>query len=1015
MSSSTKFAFGLLLPLALAAASLLAAAEHQLAFHSASSRETIEDARLESSSWRPPVRPVKRQAANNSSHPASENLPTLETSRVGAAPPTNSKRDRNDIGSSPREDSKKVEQPAGMFVREDSRNQSLSTNDGGGGEVLRIQMTAIHVDKSEFPLSKLLFKLTLRLALSEASRFLEQQALLQLQRRQDNKRNNQRQQLLRVKLKLSVRSANTCSRQYAAALAAEEFYVKRSRLFIVSGCDDAIRSVSRLASNWQVPIMTAAGFGADLNDKSVHRTLVRVAFSLRAAVEFLFKILKSFQWRRINLIVDESDANSQALRGSIEQHALKASAGQDQQQHQVEVNVVSFDLRSLLRGSQVESRDPFLEEERGPVAAAAAAAANASAAKGLQEEHDEDKWPNELTEKVVYDTLWQCSTYSRVSVLLIPQEFVRKFMLSAHDQNMANGHYTFINMPLLAGAQETGTASTDAAEQQTASGPRQSYAVSTGEDAFLWRSARSQRNVHAKQAFESLMSIYLRAPTTKAYVYFASKLTDLANTGTSRAAAHATAPPAGRGGSSHKSAAHSAPVPRRQVRLNINPYAASFYDGLQIYAHALNDSVGLMAAGTRPANGSQTPADGELHARISELVRNRRFHDLVTGSIYINQNGDRETDYTLDDMNQMTGKFAPVILYRGETHDIERLGRIHWSSDASVGPTSDTVDCTLVGACVSKPMSRFTFLLVLLAGPLVLALGGLFYFVHSKLSLESQLVDHWWKIHLSDIEIVLTRRKNANDGSLVLQQTGAEGSLVSSQDGNTAASASANRLAIGVPGPFSKVGSVIGVGGLSVAATRTEITKATDTTAGWASSALDACYGNITLGIYKLSKVALKPISKFHQSRKLMIELRTVGGPIPATPIELRLRAVSLIPFFALLIKIPLPFPPPSRTLRHSAPVGHAAQGYQPQQSMPLRGYPGGRGQPGHRERVLSQGVAQGVLPQRVHGHRLDLQVLDHQRHPCGPPLHPLKRARLPRPAKVEQLSRERPFRGEAL
>lgn len=499
---------------------------------------------------------------------------------------------------------------------------------------LHIQITAIHIDKSEFPLSELVFRLTLKLALEAVERRLESK---------------------RVKLLLNFRNANTCSRQYASAVAAEEYYRKKSRLFIVSGCDDAIRGVSRLASSWQVPVMTVAGFGADLNDKSVHKTLIRVAFSLRTAVEFLIKILKYFGWRRVNLIVDESDVNSLALKESIERHVKDYNLTD----FRLNLNAIPLDLKSLMNqaNSNLSSSTSTTDNWKRQ--------ANSSF---------EDNWPNDITEMAVRDALKQSSLFSRVNILLIPQNVLRRFMLSVYDQSMANGLYAFINMPLLLFANDDQVDNLPLSSNANFS--KQSYTTSTGENVFVWRSLLSSRNSQAKQAFESLMSIYLQTPTGKAYVYFASKFSNLANSEFATTTTQTTL--------SRNSKESSGPTSgASKIQLNIDPYSASFYDCLQIYSILLSESLEILKKETTSAKEGGEILRVNLHARISSLVRKRRFDDMVTGSIVINENGDRDTDYTLDDLNPMTGKFKPVKLFKSTTKEIDHLARIHWSSDGA--------------------------------------------------------------------------------------------------------------------------------------------------------------------------------------------------------------------------------------------------------------------------------------------------------------------------------------------
>lgn len=500
---------------------------------------------------------------------------------------------------------------------------------------LTIQATAIHVERAEFPISKLLFKLTLKLAMEQIDRMLSPR---------------------RVKVFMNLRSASSCSDQYAAAVAAEEYFTRRTRLIIVSGCDDAIKSISRLASIWQIPLLTAAGFSADFNNKQVHRSLTRVAFSLKTAVEFLMKIMNSYKWRRFNLIVDESDPNSFALRESIQSHIADAV---DSTNFHANLNLLSLDLASLL---STTSSTNITAPHSG---------ADTRSMDSI------DKWPNSLAKRAVEDALRQASLFSRVNIVLIPQVYLRKFMLSVYDQKMANGQYTFITIPLLLDqvddeADELQAAS-EAQQQTTAKGQ------SSEDNLFLWRNVLSKRNSHARQAYESLMSIYVKTPTTRQYIYFSRNLTDLANSDFTSAKQQKV--PSGSSSTLTKVATYGrkeATKPR--IQLNINPYSSAFYDCLQIYARALQESLRTIELERDLAKRVQL--GHSLHANLTSLMRGRRYDDMLMGSIYINKNGDRETEYTLDDMNQM-GQYWPVFIFNGETRSIERLSPIRWSADPS--------------------------------------------------------------------------------------------------------------------------------------------------------------------------------------------------------------------------------------------------------------------------------------------------------------------------------------------
>lgn len=140
-------------------------------------------------------------------------------------------------------------------------------------------------------------------------------------------------------------------------------------------------------------------------------------------------------------------------------------------------------------------------------------------------------------------------------------------------------------------------------------------------------------------------------------------------------------------------------------------------------------------------------------------------------------------------------------------------------------------------------------------------------FVYRHLSFEAQLVDYWWKIRISDIEILDSRRKQAADGSSQAESESLGIELDKSIQGNQ------NEQLIGTHSVASSSGNNKSSRAQSTLEGKSSsITKVTNV-----SSAVDATYGDIALGNYKLGKVALKPIVKFHQSRKLMMELKMVS------------------------------------------------------------------------------------------------------------------------------------------
>ncbi|XP_055356160.1 atrial natriuretic peptide receptor 3-like [Paramacrobiotus metropolitanus] len=81
----------------------------------------------------------------------------------------------------------------------------------------------------------------------------------------------------------------------------------------------------------------------------------------------------------------------------------------------------------------------------------------------------------------------------------------------------------------------------------------------------------------------------------------------------------------------------------------VNPFAMAYYYALAIYAQVLNETI---------ASG-RDPNDGYL---LSMLMWNRTY-TILGQDISISPNGDRETDWTMNQMNAETGMFLPVMDY----------------------------------------------------------------------------------------------------------------------------------------------------------------------------------------------------------------------------------------------------------------------------------------------------------------------------------------------------------------
>ncbi|XP_070378854.1 uncharacterized protein [Dermacentor albipictus] len=78
------------------------------------------------------------------------------------------------------------------------------------------------------------------------------------------------------------RGYTSCINNYAGNYAAEEYLGGGVAAFVGPGCSMAVDSVGRLASHWNVPVCTAAGVGAQFEDRTIYGTLVRLALTINA-------------------------------------------------------------------------------------------------------------------------------------------------------------------------------------------------------------------------------------------------------------------------------------------------------------------------------------------------------------------------------------------------------------------------------------------------------------------------------------------------------------------------------------------------------------------------------------------------------------------------------------------------------------------------------------------------------------------------------------------------------------
>ncbi|KAI5618230.1 atrial natriuretic peptide receptor 1, partial [Silurus asotus] len=180
--------------------------------------------------------------------------------------------------------------------------------------------------------------------------------------------------------------------------------------------------------------------------------------------------------------------------------------------------------------------------------------------------------------------------------------------------------------------------------------------------------------------------------------------------------------------------------------MNIIP--GGFYDGLMLYAHALNESL--------------TESQGRLSREsVTKRMWNRTYYG-VTGVVQIDDKGDRETDFAIWDMaDTNTGIFQIVAVYNGTKKQMETLPGMafHWPGG------NVPLDMPVCGfkndnpACIARTITMHQMVSIVVFFILVI-IFTVTIFIYRKLKLEKELAAQLWRIfwedlHMSNLEKVL--------------------------------------------------------------------------------------------------------------------------------------------------------------------------------------------------------------------------------------------------------------------
>ncbi|GAB6027782.1 hypothetical protein CHUAL_002017 [Chamberlinius hualienensis] len=276
-------------------------------------------------------------------------------------------------------------------------------------------------------------------------------------------------------------------------------------------------------------------------------------------------------------------------------------------------------------------------------------------------------------------------TYS-VIVMCASPDTVRNILLVAEELNMVqSGEYAFFNIELF---------------------------ESDGSNRFLWKRENDTEEINqrAKRAYEGLMTITARTPTTDEYANFSTTVKEMAKSEFNYDFGNET----------------------------VNTFVTAFYDAVLLYAIALNESL----------QKGHKITDGDA---ITAQMWNRTFKG-ITGNVRIDANGDRNADYSLLDMNPNTGLFKVVANYYGDSKQFIDTpdAKIHWPG-GRLGPPPDTPTCGFDGLqCSDDTFPEYGIVTIVLS-IVVLSMCIASFFLYRRLKLEADLASMSWKIRYSEI------------------------------------------------------------------------------------------------------------------------------------------------------------------------------------------------------------------------------------------------------------------------
>ncbi|XP_068180916.1 atrial natriuretic peptide receptor 1-like isoform X2 [Antennarius striatus] len=203
----------------------------------------------------------------------------------------------------------------------------------------------------------------------------------------------------------------------------------------------------------------------------------------------------------------------------------------------------------------------------------------------------------------------------------------------------------------------------------------------------------------------------------------------------------------------------------------MNIIAGGFYDGLMLYAHALNET--LSPSGERPPGSV-----------VTRRMWNRTFYG-VTGLVQLDENGDRETDFTLWDMDGNSSNFQMVLVYNSSEEWLTAIpgASLRWLG--GICPP-DVPVCGFKNenpACLTKTVTVHQMVSIVLVFILTMTLT-IVVFIYRRMRLEKELVAQLWRISWDDIQMSNLDKVLRSGSRITLSLRGSTIGSLTTGDGN---------------------------------------------------------------------------------------------------------------------------------------------------------------------------------------------------------------------------------------